>query len=159
MNRYWLCVLAALLVFGSCSRNTADENGAKPNVQTEEFVPYNIGDSTQFKTYANGVQVYTVLEGPGQFPRQNMSIQFNYHGMLMDGKVFDSSFNRGEPLKIRLGEGEIIQGLEYALQKMRFGTKAVVVIPPELAYKDREDVPDIPPNSTLAFHVDILGAF
>lgn len=159
-SRYiWFTFLVLLLVVGGCSQESGADGAQEPSAQTEDFVPYIIEDSNSILTYANGVQVYMVKEGPGRFPGQSMDIRIDYHGLLADGKVFDSSFDRGEPLKLRLGDNKIIPGLEYAIQKMRFGTKAIVVVPPEMAYKDREDVPNVPPNSTLTFHVDILGAF
>lgn len=159
MKILWLFAVTAMVLLGACSSKNSETGSADANANPVEFVPYIIEDSSKLLSYANGVKVYTVLDGPGQFPRQSMSMQFHYQGMLQDGKVFDSSYKRGQPLKVRMGEGEIIQGLEYALQKMRFGTKAIVVVPPELAYGAREDVTDIPPNSTLTFHVEVLGAF
>lgn len=155
---YTMVLLGSLLFLWSCGGSSnADEVVPAPG--SGNFTPYTIVDSSDVISYENGVKVYMVNEGPGRFPHQSMSILMDYQGYLEDGSIFDSSFDRGEALRVTLGQGQIIPGLEYAVQKMRFGTKAIVVVPPAVAYQDRTDVPGIPPNATLSFHIDVLGAF
>jgi len=150
-----------LLVLAGCSSRPADE-GATSSESPEAitpFQPYEIQDSTRIVTFGNGVSIYKVQEGPGNFPKAGMNVLINYHGMLESGKVFDSSFERDEPLRFRMGDKSLINGLEWAVGKLRFGSQAVVIVPPEQGYEDREDIPEVPPNSTLVFHVEVLGTF
>ncbi|MBU5562641.1 FKBP-type peptidyl-prolyl cis-trans isomerase, partial [Escherichia sp. S69_ASV_4] len=77
----------------------------------------------------------------------------NYKGTLIDGKEFDNSYTRGEPLSFRL-DG-VIPGWTEGLKNIKKGGKIKLVIPPELAY-GKAGVPGIPPNSTLVFDVELL---
>ncbi len=85
----------------------------------------------------------------------------NYHGMFPDGKAFDSSmdpsFGHALPLAFPLGKGQVIQGWDLAIAALPVGTKAKVVIAPDMAY-GAEGRSSIPPNSTLVFDIHILGA-
>ena len=136
--------------------NTAEAN---PEVSPIPFSPYTIEDSSRIVNYEDGLQLYTVLEGPGAFPVDGNDILVHYHGLLSTGKVFDSSYDRGEPLKVRLGQGKLIKGFEKSMKQLRMGSKAIAFIPPELGYGSKEDVPNVPPNSSLIFHLEVLGTF
>ncbi len=158
--KHILLPMLLLVILAGCKSASQDESltGAS-EAPSEPFVPYAIEDSTQMVTFGNGVSLYKVKEGPGNFPKAGMNILINYHGMLENGEVFDSSFDRNDPLRFRLGDKSLINGLEFAVGKLRFGTQAVVVVPPEQGYEDREDIPGVPPNSTLVFHIEVLGTF
>lgn len=150
--------LLFLLIMAGCK--AAEEKISDANeAPVEDFKPYTIEDSTRIIQFGNGVGLYKVQEGPGDFPKAGMNILINYHGMLEGGKVFDSSFERNEPLRFRMGDNSLISGLEFAVGKLRFGSRAVVIVPPEHGYQAREDVPEVPPNSTLVFHIEVLGTF
>lgn len=83
-------------------------------------------------------------------------ITIHYFGTLENGHKFDSSYDRGEPFKTRIGVGEVIDGWEMGIPGLKVGGKRKLTIPAALAYGDRE-IGDIPPNSTLIFEVELLS--
>ncbi|MEM0998084.1 MAG: FKBP-type peptidyl-prolyl cis-trans isomerase [Bacteroidota bacterium] len=151
------------LVLGLSGCGGGDRSDAAPEAKTQpsrDFQPYQIADSSAIITYPNGLKLYVVQQGPGEFAREGMDIVLHYHGMLESGEVFDSTFERARPFNFRLGQTAVISGLAKAVEKLRFGSKAVAIIPPALAYSNREDRPaNIPKNSTLIFHIELLGTF
>lgn len=107
------------------------------------------------KTLEGGVQ-YTVLEqGEGQSPEPSDTVKVHYTGRLINGDVFDSSVQRGEPATFQVGQ--VIKGWQQALQQMKVGGKWRLYIPPELAYGERGAPPKIGPNEVLIFDVELLG--
>ena len=99
--------------------------------------------------------LYRVLtEGFGDTPTENDRVVVHYTGKLIDGTVFDSSIERGEPSKFTVGS--VIKGWQEALQLMKVGSKWELVIPANLAYGERA-TGNIPENSTLIFEVELLG--
>ena len=83
-------------------------------------------------------------------------VSVHYKGMLLDGTVFDSSHG-GEPFEFILGAGQVIRGWDEGIAELKKGQKATLICPPEYAYGKRGAPPDIPPNSTLKFEVEVLG--
>lgn len=99
--------------------------------------------------------VYTLLTpGTGPSPAATDTVRVHYHGTLPDGRVFDSSVDRGQPASFALDQ--VIPCWTEGVQRMRVGEKARLVCPAELAYGDRGAGP-IPPGSPLAFEVELLG--
>ena len=90
------------------------------------------------------------ISRPGPSPRG----QVHYRGSLADGRVFDSSYVRGEPTEFKVNQ--VISGWQEGLAMMKVGGKAKLTVPAELAYGDRQ-VNSIPPNSVLQFEVELLG--
>ncbi|PMR68061.1 FKBP-type peptidyl-prolyl cis-trans isomerase [Halomonas heilongjiangensis] len=102
----------------------------------------------------SGLQ-YKVLEsGDGASPGPESSVEVHYEGTLIDGTVFDSSYERGEPVSFRVGQ--VIEGWQEALQLMSVGDTWEIVIPAELAYGAQGQGP-IGPHETLIFKVELLG--
>jgi FKBP-type peptidyl-prolyl cis-trans isomerase FklB len=98
---------------------------------------------------------YKVLKsGAGASPKTTDTVKVHYHGTLIDGTVFDSSVQRGEP--VSFGVGDVIPGWTEALQMMKVGDKWQLFIPAALAYGESGPEP-IGPNSTLIFEVELLG--
>ncbi|MBC7652679.1 MAG: FKBP-type peptidyl-prolyl cis-trans isomerase, partial [Deinococcales bacterium] len=82
-------------------------------------------------------------------------VKCHYHGTLIDGKVFDSSVDRGEPIVFPVSG--VIKGWTEALQLMTVGSKWKLYIPSDLAYGDQAAGPSIAPGSTLVFDVEVIG--
>jgi len=102
---------------------------------------------------ASGLQ-YEVLEtGEGRKPGREDTVRTHYHGTLIDGTVFDSSYQRGEPVEFPVGG--VIAGWTEALQLMNSGSKWRLFVPSELAYGDQA-IGSIPPRSVLVFDVELL---
>ena len=106
------------------------------------------------KTTASGLQYLVLKDSSGTVPKPTDTVKVNYHGTLIDGTVFDSSVERGEPVEFPVGQ--VIKGWTEALQLMHVGAKYRLFIPPDLAYGDRQAGQKIGPNSTLIFDVDLL---
>jgi FKBP-type peptidyl-prolyl cis-trans isomerase FklB len=106
------------------------------------------------KTTASGLQYKVVKEGTGAQPKPNDTVTVNYRGTLISGTEFDSSYKRGEPATFPVNG--VIKGWTEALQLMKAGSKYQLFIPPNLAYGDRAVGPDISPNSTLIFEVELM---
>lgn len=107
------------------------------------------------KTTASGLQYEVLKAGSGPKPTAEQTVRVHYTGKLVDGTVFDSSEQRGEPAEFPVNR--VIQGWVEALQLMPTGSRWRLVIPPAIAYGERGAPPDIPPNSTLVFEVELLG--
>jgi len=95
--------------------------------------------------------------GTGVEAKSGMTVRVNYIGTLTDGAKFDSSYDRGTPLAFPLGQRLVIPGWEQGLLGMRVGGKRKLTIPPSLAY-GATGQGTIPPNATLIFEVELLGA-
>ena len=106
-------------------------------------------------TLPSGLQYEVITEGTGIKPLARNNVTCHYHGSLIDGTVFDSSVERGQPATFPLNR--VISGWTEGLQLMGVGSKWRFFIPPNLAYGDRQTGSDIGPNSTLIFEVELLG--
>jgi peptidylprolyl isomerase len=94
--------------------------------------------------------------GTGAQPQRGQTVAVHYIGMLLDGTEFDNSYKRGEPIRFKLGAGQVIPGWDMGIAQMREGGKAELVIPPDLAYGARGAGGVIPPNATLRFRVELV---
>lgn len=103
----------------------------------------------------SGLQYKILKAGSGPKPAATDSVVCNYKGTLLDGKEFDSSYKRGQPVTFPVAG--VIKGWTEALQLMPVGSKWELFIPAELAYKDRQMGPDITPGSTLVFEVELIS--
>jgi FKBP-type peptidyl-prolyl cis-trans isomerase FklB len=102
----------------------------------------------------DGLQYMVVTQGTGPKPVASDTVSVHYHGTLIDGTVFDSSIERGEPAEFPVGA--VIPGWTEALQLMNVGSKYKLFIPANLAYGERSAGPKIAANSTLIFDVELL---
>ncbi len=108
----------------------------------------------EVKTTASGLQYEVITQGTGAQPQASDIVTLHYHGTLIDGTVFDSSIDRGEPTTF--GVSQVIPGFSEAIQLMNVGSTYIVYIPQELAYGDRGAGP-IEPFSTLIFKIELLS--
>lgn len=124
---------------GDKGRAFLEENGTRPEVTV----------------LPSGLQYEVLTEGSGAKPGPSDRVRCHYHGTLIDGTVFDSSVNRGEPAVF--GVGQVIKGWTEALQLMPVGSKWRLYLPSELAYGQQGAGGAIGPNETLIFEVELLG--
>ncbi|MDD5454875.1 MAG: FKBP-type peptidyl-prolyl cis-trans isomerase [Candidatus Ratteibacteria bacterium] len=106
-------------------------------------------------TTASGLQYEVLKKGTGASPKIDDTVKVHYAGTLIDGKEFDSSYKRGEPVTFPLNG--VIPGWSEGLQLMKVGGKSRLVIPSNLAYGEQGAGQQIPPNSVLIFEVELLG--
>ncbi len=106
-------------------------------------------------TLPSGLQYSILVEGKGDKPTLNSNVTTHYHGTTIDGNVFDSSVQRGQPASFPVSG--VIKGWTEALQLMTIGSKWKLFIPSELAYGDRGAGADIGPHATLVFEVELLS--
>lgn len=106
-------------------------------------------------TLPSGLQYEVLQEGDGVKPKATDKVKCHYHGTLLNGQVFDSSVERGQPAVF--GVNQVIKGWVEALQLMQVGAKWRLYIPSELAYGAQGAGNSIEPNSTLVFEVELLG--
>jgi FKBP-type peptidyl-prolyl cis-trans isomerase len=122
--------------------------------QGEAFLAENKGKEG-IVTLPSGLQYKILTAGTGPKPAATDSVSCNYRGTLIDGKEFDSSYKRGEPVTFAVNG--VIKGWTEALQLMPVGSKWQLFVPPDLAYGDRGAGADIGPGSTLIFEVELLS--
>ncbi|TGL99577.1 FKBP-type peptidyl-prolyl cis-trans isomerase [Leptospira jelokensis] len=104
---------------------------------------------------ADELLIQDTKQGLGKEAIRGTTVVVHYTGKLTNGKVFDSSLDRGEPFSFQLGQGRVIQGWERGILGMKEGGKRKLTIPPQYGYGAREMGP-IPANSTLIFDVELI---
>jgi FKBP-type peptidyl-prolyl cis-trans isomerase FkpA len=120
----------------------------------EAYAAKAAGEKDTKKT-SSGMLVTTLKPGTGAAPAATDKVKVHYHGTLIDGTVFDSSVQRGEPATFPLDK--VIRCWTEGVQQMKVGGKSRLVCPADLAYGDRGAPPRIKPGATLVFEVELLG--
>ena len=128
------------------------ELGEKNKTEGAKFLEEN-KKKPDVKSTASGLQYKLIKEGTGAQPKATDMVTVNYRGTLIDGTEFDSSYKRGQPATFPVNG--VIKGWTEALQLMKQGSKYQLFIPANLAYGERAMGPDIGPNSTLIFEVEL----
>ena len=151
MNKISLC-MALLFFISSCSQSSDSQINLQ---QSEKFL---LNNSTKDKILImeEGLQ-YSIIKSGDSIeipPTLSETITAHFHGTLMDGTVFWSSVEMGDPLTIQLSQ--LIPGCQKVISKMRVGDLWRVFIHPSLAYGE-EGRPTIPPNSTLIFDIELIN--
>src|SRR3982751_6736869 len=129
--------------------------GDKNKTEGTKFIEEN-KKKAGVKTTASGLQYKVEKEGTGAQPKATDMVTVNYRGTLVDGTEFDSSYKRGQPATFPVNG--VIKGWTEALQLMKVGSKYQLWIPSNLAYGERSVSPELGPNATLIFEVELMDA-
>lgn len=122
------------------------EVGSKPEVEVPEVEP------------PGELRIEDLEEGDGPEARSGDQVSVHYVGVDFEsGEEFDSSYDRGRPFQLQIGAGQVIPGWEQGLEGMKVGGRRQLVIPPGLAYGPEGQPPDIGPNATLVFVIDLVS--
>jgi FKBP-type peptidyl-prolyl cis-trans isomerases 1 len=135
--------------FQSMSEKAANEN----NAAAEKFLTENKGRDGVVTT-ESGLQYKILTEGTGPKPTEEDEVMVHYIGKSMDGTVFESTYDRGEPASIPLAN--VIRGWGEGLRLMSVGSKYLLWIPPDLGYGSNPPTPKIKPNDVLEFEIELL---
>ena len=130
------------------------EQGEKNSKEGKAFLAEN-GKKPGIVTLPSGLQYKVITEGKGESPKATDTVKTHYKGTLLSGTEFDSSYKRNEPAEFPVGG--VIKGWTEALQLMKPGAKWQLFVPSELAYGANGAGPDIGPNSTLIFEVELIS--
>jgi FKBP-type peptidyl-prolyl cis-trans isomerase len=131
------------------------ENKGIPTVSTEDALTIT-RKYTGSHRQPSGLIWVPRRAGEGPLPKIGDEVLVHYQGSLLDGTIFDSSYERNEPLSFRVGIGDVILGWDEAFMQMRQGEKRTLILPHWLAYGVNGREPRIPPRATLVFDVELL---
>lgn len=149
-----LNVLQAFMTKQQALKAEASKLEAAPMIaEGEAFLAEN-AKRPEVTTLPSGLQYEIIKEGKGEIPSIASKVSTHYHGTLIDGTVFDSSVERGQPAQF--GVGQVIAGWTEALQLMPVGSKWKLYIPYNLAYGERGSGARIKPYSALVFDIELL---
>jgi len=153
-RRATLTALTTATVAAAFSTSTARARGLGPSFECAD----------ELKTAASGLAFCDAVVGSGAAPSKGQTIQAHYTGRLENGRVFDSSYERGSPLKFKVGVRQVIAGWDEGIlgdggdvPAMKVGGRRRLVIPSELGYGARGAGGVIPPNATLYFDVELVA--
>ena len=153
--------LAASLALAACTSDAASDAAAVspgiPDPAANTYAPaLGIQLPAFFKT-PNGVYYQDVTPGMGMVAAAGQQATVHYTGWLPNGTKFDSSRDGGQPFTFTIDAREVIQGWDEGVKGMKVGGRRKLVIPAALGYGEQGAPPDIPPNSTLVFDVELIG--
>ena len=129
------------------------EETAKAAIDLEDYLAKN---NIGVEPTESGLYYVMLTEGNGEKPEPGQMVKVHYTGKLLDGTVFDSSVERGEPINIPIGVGQVIPGWDEGIMMMSKGEKGVLYIPYYLAYGERQAGDKITPFSNLIFEVELI---
>jgi FKBP-type peptidyl-prolyl cis-trans isomerase FkpA len=163
-----LCAVAStawIIVSAGCAY--AEQETTTPTETTTQPAPEPVpATEPAAPTPAPQVTITDIKIGSGAEAADGVKIAVHYTGWLFDakapkyhGKKFDSSYDRGTPITLHLGEHRVIAGWEQGLLGMKVGGKRTLIIPGELAYGARGAAGVIPPNATLVFDVNLVAVY
>lgn len=155
MSKFIIPVIVFILAGFMIYRTWMNHKSGEENIeQGQQFLVEN-GAKEGVVTTESGLQYLVLEEGTGtEHPTKNNKVTVHYHGTLIDGTVFDSSVERGEPISFALKQ--VIKGWQEGLTYMVEGQKVRLFIPSQLAYGKGGSGP-IPPSSTLIFDVELIS--
>jgi peptidylprolyl isomerase/FKBP-type peptidyl-prolyl cis-trans isomerase FklB len=147
--------LAVALSLAACDRSQSAPAASAPTGEAKAFLDRNAREEG-VKTTASGLQYKVVRSGPadGVRPKEGDEVKVHYQGSLIDGTVFDSSYQQGVPAIFEVGQ--LVDGWNEALQLMKPGDEFLLYVPPNLAYGEEGAGGVIPPNAVLVFRMELL---
>ena len=125
--------------------------------RTKSVKPAKPAANSAVTTTPSGLIYVITRRSEGRHPLRGETVVVNYTGLLTNGVKFDSSLDRGQPYKFKLGLGRVIKGWDEGIEKLRVGEQATLVIPPQLGYGAGGAGGVIPPEATLVFVVELIG--
>ncbi|MDQ3190704.1 MAG: FKBP-type peptidyl-prolyl cis-trans isomerase [Bacteroidota bacterium] len=149
MNKLFLIAIGAVLL--NTLPALAQDEAKKQKKQKKTMSLLNKEFTTE-----SGLVYKIIHEGAGQRAKAGDMVLVHYTGKLTNDTVFDSSYNRNQPFKFKLGGGQVIKGWDEGIALLNVGDKAIFTIPPALGYGER-NMGQIPSNSTLIFEVELLS--
>ena len=145
---------AAMTVQRDKEMKKQNEAGVSNRVEGQKFLAENKNKEGVISV-PGGLQYKIIKEGAGAKPAADSTVVVHYRGTLLNGKEFDSSYARGEPISLNLKQ--VIKGWQIALPMMPTGSKWQLYVPSELAYGPQAAGPDIGPHSTLIFDIELIS--
>jgi FKBP-type peptidyl-prolyl cis-trans isomerase FklB len=144
---------AAFMAINEQMKSKQAENAKVMTVEGDKFLAEN-GERAEVTVTESGLQYEVITAGDGEIPTAASTVRTHYHGTLIDGTVFDSSYERGQPAEFPVGG--VIKGWTEALQMMATGSKWRLYVPYDLAYGEQGAGGVIGPFATLIFDVELL---
>ena len=157
MQRLFTMKHILLAIFTLAATLLCSAPGARAQVGREKGEAFLIenGKKEGVRTLPSGLQYRVLKEGDGRHPKKSDQVVVHYKGTLIDGREFDSSHKRGEPMKF--GVMQVIKGWSEALPLMKEGAKWMLYIPWQLAYGEKGSGKLIGPNETLIFEIELIA--
>lgn len=164
MYKRLFLIASGVFILSSCGDDSSSSKSVDDPMKTEsetvESVPTALDDPIEeksgYKVTSSGLKFKILREGEGEMPAAGDRVKVHYEGKLTSGKVFDASYDRGEPIEFILGRGQVIPGWDEGISLLNVGSKAEFYIPSVLAYGEKGRPPVIPPNSDLIFTVELI---
>ncbi|BAZ86027.1 FKBP-type peptidyl-prolyl cis-trans isomerase [Dolichospermum compactum] len=161
-----MLVCVGILVFTQISGQKDAAIGNSPQTQPTTTVTQEKNTPTKSNTMseanavttASGLKYIELQEGDGATPQTGQTVEVHYTGTLENGTKFDSSRDRNQTFKFKIGTGQVIKGWDEGVISMKVGGRRQLIIPSELGYGARGAGGVIPPNSTLIFDVELISA-
>ena len=154
MKKLSVLSIALSLLLGVSFTQAYAQDAASTNQKAGEAFMKKNAENPKIVTLPSGLQYEILEEGTGPNPAKTDTVMVNYEGKLINGKVFDSSYERGQPATFPVGA--VIAGWQEALPLMKTGATWMLYIPPSLAYGATGAGP-IGPNETLVFKVNLIS--
>ena len=148
----FFCMILIVSVLYSCSIEIYTTRKFSAD---SEIISYLNNNGYDVSPDSLGLVYIPLKQGNNVYPEKDDVVAFHYVGYYLNGDVFDSSYGKSRPLIVKLGDNQLIKGLEYSLLKMDKGSKSKVIIPFYMAYGNMENGP-VPPYSNLIFELELI---